>query len=409
MSKTIITKIITLLLFASVSLFATSVNTSKLVYNPNEPIKVTVSDMSGNYQDWIGIYPANASNAWGNVLSWRWSGGIRDGKITLDTLPIGNYEARAFFNNSFNLEASYAFSVQGNLNTDITTSKESYNSNEPIKVTINGMLGNYEDWVGIYPANASNAWGNVLSWRWSGGIKDGTITLDTLPAGSYEARAFFSNSFNLESSYAFSVKNGYTPPTIYENAENGISAKWSKVAGNYTPKRVRKGYNSRYCVKLMPQWISKTKNISVYRLETNNASQRILELDAGGAGREGGRLSPGRHGSKPAGWMPHYFVGAIVMTRDGKRSMIWDSYFNHENMSAFRADYGNGFIELAYPSPVELVRGWDYEPNINKWNHFKVDLEASLKLLEPNNTIISVIAFHASGGYLDNIKLSSNP
>ncbi len=413
-------KIITLLTLLAISLFATgggyyddrnietSISTSKAVYEVDEKIEVIVNDMLGDGEDWVGIYPFGSSNDWGNVLSWSWTNGIKDGTLNLAGLQAGEYEVRAFFSNSFDLEASVKISVnkqQQIEDAQIVTSKYSYDKGENIKVTVSHMLGDGEDWVGIYPFGSSNDWGNVLSWSWTNGIKDGTLNLAGLQAGEYEVRAFFSNSFNLEASTKIVVEDVDIADTLYEDAEDGLSSNWFTVLGNYNPKRQTGGYKSKYSVKLTTHWINEIYNSTEYMLLINNTNQKVLELDIGGVGKAGGKVG-GIHANNGLGSMPHYFIGIRVMTRDGERSMIWDSWFNHADLSGGRVDYGNGFIELAYPSPIELVRGFGYE-SINKWEHFKVDLEEHLKRYEPNNTITSVLSFRASGGYLDNIKLSS--
>ncbi len=412
-------KIATLLLFFTISLFATnetyianqdietSIVTSKTTYDVDEQIDATVNNMLGNYQDWIGIYPAGSSNDWGNVLSWGWTNGIENGTISLDGVGVGDYEVRAFFSNSFNLEATTQIKVDGiQADAQISTSKYSYDSGESIEISVDNMSGHHEDWVGIYPSGASNGWGNVLSWSWTNGIEEGTLSLSGLGAGDYEVRAFFSNSFNLEASTEIKVEDADIADTLYEDAENGLSPNWAKVLGNYNPIRQKGGYQSSYSVKLTTHWVNKTYNSTEYMLTLNNISQKVLQLDVGGVGKAGGRVG-GIHSNNAKGSMPHYFIGVRVMTRDGERSMIWDSWFNHANLPGGRADYGNGFIELAYPSPIELVRGYGFG-SINKWEQFKVDLEEHLKRYEPNNTITSVLSFRASGGYLDNIKLLSN-
>ncbi len=407
-------KIIALLTLFVISVFATggsieaSIVTSKTVYEVDEKIEVTVNDMLGDGEDWIGIYPLGSSNDWGNVLSWSWTNGIKEGTLSLSGLQAGEYEVRAFFSNSFNLEASVEISVNKEpqiQEAQISTSKYSYNAGESIKVTVNDMLGNGEDWVGIYPFGSSNDWGNVLSWSWTNGIKEGSLNLSGLQAGEYEVRAFFSNSFNLEASTKIEIEDVDIADTLYEDAENGLSSNWAVVLGNHNPKRQKKGYKSRYSVKLTTHWINKIYNSTEYMLLLNNSSQKVLELDVGGVGKAGGKVG-GIHSNDKRGSMPHYFVGVKVMTRDGERSMIWDSWFKHANLPGGRVDWGNGFIELTYPSPIELVRGHGFA-SINKWEHFKVDLEEHLKRYEPNNTITSVLSFKASGGYLDNIKLSS--
>ena len=61
---------------------------------------------------------------------------------------------------------------------------------------------------------------------------------------------------------------------------------------------------------------------------------------------------------------------------------------------------------MAFPSPIELVRGFGYEER-TVWAHFSVDLVSYLHRFEPNNVILSVEGFIATGGDLDNIRLSS--
>jgi hypothetical protein len=396
MKNSFLYKVVLLFLFSTSSLFSATIETTKTIYNIGEPIVVTLTGMLGDSDDWVGIYPKGASNEWDNVLAWDWTGGIADGNVSLSSVMAGAYEARVFFKNSFTVEAVVSFEVQTQqeIHTAIATSKTEYEIDEQIEVTVENMLGNHEDWIGIYPKGSSNEWENVVAWDWTGGIKNGTVSLPNIPAGAYEARAFFSNTFQTEAHVEFSVKSANLQPTLYEDAEDELSDQWQKILGNYQPKKQTPGFESDYCVKLTPSWTKKDgywQNLSEYWLHVNNANQKILDIDIGGCGAK----------------MPHYFIGVRVTTQQGDRSMIWDSFFTHENVSAFRADYGNGSIELCYPSPVELVRGW-FGADIDMWNHFRVDIEASLKLLEPDNSIISIKELTFSGGYLDNITLSSD-
>jgi hypothetical protein len=102
--------------------------------------------------------------------------------------------------------------------------------------------------------------------------------------------------------------------------------------------------------------------------------------------------------------MPHYSVGVIVETKLGQRSMEWNSWYTHQGYQPRKDDNGHN-IFLKYPSPVEMVRGW-YAP-INRWTHLEVNLETELQRLEPNNRIYKIIQFFTTGGFLDNITLSS--
>lgn len=89
----------------------TTITTSKEEYEEGESIRVNFEDMLANDQDWIGIYPVGASNDWDNVVAWAWTGDTQNGHVLLNAVPVGEYEARGFFNNSFIVRASAPFSV----------------------------------------------------------------------------------------------------------------------------------------------------------------------------------------------------------------------------------------------------------------------------------------------------------
>ncbi len=378
-------------LLMTLSLFAATIQTTQQQYTPLEAVSVTVSGMLGDQEDWVGIYPKDATNDWDNVVSWRWTGGIKNGTVTLDTLPDGEYEARAFFKNSFHTEARASFSVKGDLGAAVTTLKEEYKPQESIRVKISHALGNSEDWVGIYPKGATNDWDNVIDWRWTGGIKNGTLTLDGLPAGEYDVRLFFRNSFHTEASHLFDVKAPQPPkPVVYEDGE-GALANWIVEEGDQHPVKKTPGFNSAHCVKFPTYWSRRSgtwHNYAEYRLYIKETTNTIFELDVGGVGEK----------------MPHYYVGVLVKTKNGDRRMFWDSWYNHQNAGPERFDYGDTVL-LFYPSPIELVRGWDLA-DVDLWEHFRVDLNEQLHLLEPDNDVVAVTAIDVSGGFLDNITLS---
>ena len=94
--------------------------TLKDVYKPNEIVSIKVNAVLSGDQDWVGVYPKNKNNSWSNVIAWNWVGQgntalIRDKK----PMPVGEYEVRLFFHNSYQDEARYQFHV-------------SYATNEPI-------------------------------------------------------------------------------------------------------------------------------------------------------------------------------------------------------------------------------------------------------------------------------------
>ena len=61
----------------------TTIDTQKSQYSIGENIVVSFSNMSGDSEDWIGIYHAGAKTNWDNVVSWVWTGGKINGSVTL--------------------------------------------------------------------------------------------------------------------------------------------------------------------------------------------------------------------------------------------------------------------------------------------------------------------------------------
>jgi hypothetical protein len=255
------------------------------------------------------------------------------------------------------------------------------------------MQGNNTDWIGIYPAGADYAFENVIDWKYTKGNLNGEVALggfpgDTdlsgstpmpgLPAGDYEIRAFFNNSLGQEAMIPFTVTNQPVISTVYEDATGDISPNWVHVSGPH----IQTYFND--VVRLQANWISATTNTSEYTLpfDVPNETDKVLELDVGGQGRG----------------TPHFNVGVLVDTTDGQRRMLWDSFLNHFNVKANKQ--GN---VLSFPTYVELQQNTAFNQK-----HLRVNVDKYLKILEPNNKLVRIRAFFATGGDLDNIKLSSH-
>ena len=519
--------ILLFMLTFSATIFATSIkstyiSTSKAVYTQEEQIIVNMKNMTGNENDWLGIFYAGADNTEENIIDWNWGEGKVNGKITFDSLEPGSYEVRAFFNNSLSPKASASFRVtQGGNNNDkatISINKISLKSGDDIVIEAKDMSIFNNQWIGIFKYGTANSWENVLKESWFNQLSNTTITFGStsLDKGRYEARLFYNDNLKMITSTPFSItdngnnhndnnvkittqkqtyktgeniqlnlKNLSSPSetnnwvgifkqgessnwdnvlleewfdnenninisfeqtlsagtyearlfyndtispviksvsfkiveddggngennnlTLYEDAENGLHG-WYQISGSVLPKIVSTGYNSPHCIKLTAEWDDTGKvNAAEYRLPlNNNQGQNILEMDIGGAGTSGGKPA-GKFSNAPDGSMPHFSIGVIVNTLQGVRYIIWDSYLNHIGAQPMRTDYGNGYIELSFPSPVEHVRGFGFAP-IDRWDHFKVNIQEALQILEPGNKIKSINELTVTGGFLDNIKLSS--
>lgn len=84
------------------------IKTSKRIYRSGEPVVVTYFNMPGGSTDWTSVAKASdATDDWGN---WEYASGA-NGSRTLKNLKPGEYEARAYFNGTTNLEDKVAFTI----------------------------------------------------------------------------------------------------------------------------------------------------------------------------------------------------------------------------------------------------------------------------------------------------------
>ena len=184
-----------------------SVSTEVSTYPANATVTVNVNGTLSNNKDWIGVFKKGTQKKWGNQIAWNFLEGKHSVALTTNKKPMpeGAYEVALFFNNSFDaVEASASFDVY----SKPTISIVSKTANKPVTVNVQGKLSGHKDWAGIYKKGDDNTWGNVLAWGW---IKNrGKHVLDeidpvVMPAGQYEARLFYNNSFRMEAKTAFSV------------------------------------------------------------------------------------------------------------------------------------------------------------------------------------------------------------
>jgi len=231
----------------------TLIETRKDIYAENEKVQVRVDNMLGDPKDWVGIYPKDSSNAWGNVVQWSWTDGKQNNLLAFKPLKVGEYEVRAFFRNSFKTEASYAFKVIKTTQTDtkVTTNKTIYTQNEKVTVKFSKMKA-HQDWIGIYPKESSNDWDNVVQWAWTEDLTNGSHTFTNLPAGEYEARVFFDNSFQTEASYAFKIiKNTDTNTKVTIKSNYGSN---ENVTVHFTGMKAHKDWIGIYPVGKSNAW-----------------------------------------------------------------------------------------------------------------------------------------------------------
>ena len=187
--------------------------TIKNVFNTGERIVVEFKNLPGNSSDWINIVPVGTGD--GSPGTWQYINGKKEGQISFDPQPTGEYEARAFYNNSYKVEYRYRFSVGGTgvvgggnppvVGRLLKLDKTKYAVNEKIDIHFFNLAGNSSDWINILPKGTGE--GAAGNWQYTGGLKTGKLTFAGLAAGEYETRVFYNNSYKVEDRIFFKVEN----------------------------------------------------------------------------------------------------------------------------------------------------------------------------------------------------------
>jgi len=141
----------------------------------------------------------------------------------------------------------------------ITCSKESYSIHEQISVNLKDMEGNSKDWIAIYPANASNEWKNVIYWKWTNGVTNHKIVFKRVPKGKYEVRSFLNNTYTLEASDQFEVKDQYSLPPSELLSQRSSYDEYADIF-----------------IDAKGMWGSNRDWIALYKAGTSNAWENVL-------------------------------------------------------------------------------------------------------------------------------------
>ena len=383
------------LLFAN-SLSAANVTTSKAVYTADEQVKVHFANMTAQNQDWIGIYPEGTNNDWGNVIGWKWTDDKENGDVMFGNgaLPVGKFEVRAFYNNSFHTEATSKFEVKNAaVPATITTDKAVYATDEQIHVHFANMTAKHQDWVGIYAEGTNNDWGNVVAWRWTNDTTNGDLNFNALPEGAYEVRAFYNNSFHTEATKKFKVEEEDVGPDhilFYDAEDGGHLNQWIRYAGDKPAQIINTGAQGSAHAFRAPRWGGYYFNFG-----TPAKKLKFLNLDT--------RIGAASHVGN---------FGVLVKTSKGNRRIIFSSYMNHpgNDFSGLPPEEwqkpflsSNGY-QHNHPGPTDYylaTRNGDFI-------HYKINIEEKLQVLEPGIKLLSIMLFTTAGGDFDNIALSAN-
>ncbi len=399
----------------------TTVTMTKTSYLPDEVIIANFNNMSGANDDWIGIYPKGSSNDWGNVIAWDWIHGNIQGTKTFAPLPIGEYDVRVFFHNSFNLEANSSFVVENNLSNELNVSleKNSYEPFELLHVNFANMSGQATDWIGIFPVGADNEKNSSIEWRDTNCTVTGQLSFNGVQAGDYELRAYFGTE--LKQIVPFTIVPTEPIRVLYDDFESGtIDSRWVRVSGremkllNVGAIDLAVGHKERQ-VWTTGQHSLRTYsdyhgglNYAGYYYDFQNPDKKLkfLEVDM------------------KIGVSSHVFgFGVKAKTKFGDRRIEFDCWLNHtlpSGQQIIRGPYGNvleghrgpfvkanGYLHV-HPAPSDYYVGTSsIGGGSNMFVHYKINIEKVLREIEPDNELLGITLFTTSGGDYDNLALSS--
>jgi hypothetical protein len=197
---------------------ATNVTTDLNTYGINQTITVSYTNLPGNQKDWIAISPAGSPAT--TYLQWFYTNGQVNGSQSFTGLPAGNYEARAYVNDTFTILATHAFVVSG---SSVTTDGTNYNTGDPVTVTYAGLPGNQKDWIAVSLAGSADT--AFVDFVYTAGAVAGTAQFDNLPPGTYEARAYENDTFTvLARSASFTIGASCSMPAnppVFESMQQG--------------------------------------------------------------------------------------------------------------------------------------------------------------------------------------------
>jgi hypothetical protein len=196
-----------------------SVSTDQLSYGAGQTVTVSYANLPGNPLDYVAVSTAGAPP--NSTVQRFYTNGQINGSQQFTGLAPGNYEARAYANDSTSaFIASSTFTVG---NASVTTDASMYATTDTVTVTYSGMPGNPMDWIAIAQSGSPDS--QYVQFVYTNGMAMGTAQFSNLPAGTYEARAYLDNSFTvLARSATFVVGQACTVPAappVFESLTSG--------------------------------------------------------------------------------------------------------------------------------------------------------------------------------------------
>ena len=172
----------------------TTVTTSKATYAPSESAVINFTGMAGYQYDWISIAPPGSGDR--AYVRWTYTGGLLSGSRSIPLAGLnGTFVARVHFNNDYPVVAESAPFTVAAVGTTVSADKASYAFGETITISYANMQGSRSDWVSV--ARQGTPADEFSWWEYTGPAFNGSFQLNTLPEGTYVARAFFDDGYDV--------------------------------------------------------------------------------------------------------------------------------------------------------------------------------------------------------------------
>jgi hypothetical protein len=179
-------------------------STDKLAYSTGDDVVVKFHSTQGGTNDWIGVYqkdviPSIVNAAIDSLVIPQFE---NSGEMIFSNLASGEYEAHLFYNDSFTVEKTIAFTIKDG--AVVSPAKVMYEENESIEIFFSNTPENALDWIGLYEKSAPAAEPIIKAYT-DGALKGSVVFPDGLTQGDYVVRMFSNDSFTLLSEIAFTV------------------------------------------------------------------------------------------------------------------------------------------------------------------------------------------------------------
>lgn len=211
--------------------WAQAITANKASYAPNEAIHIEYTGFPGNRQDWLTLVKKDAPpNTYGE---WFYTGGKKAGSYQFKGLAEGEYQVRAYFDwpsGGFAVRTQLpvvvsvaAPALPADAKPSLSLRQQTHLPGETIDIDFSGFPGSQQDWVTLVSKNTPT--NKYAEWFYTKGQKSGRLSFKGLPAGAYEARAYFnwpSGGYAVQARTAFEVAGGAPPAGLSLATSQGV-------------------------------------------------------------------------------------------------------------------------------------------------------------------------------------------